>query len=126
MPTDGIVLLDGSGFSGGNRVSARTLVGALQYARGQAWFNAFYDGLPVAGVDDVDVAGTLAKRLVGTPAAGNLRAKTGTLNVSRSLAGYVTGADGRPYAFAIIGNDKLSSVLAYEDAVAILLATWRS
>ncbi len=126
IPTDGIVLLDGSGFSGGNRVSARTLVGALQYARGQAWFNAFYDGLPVAGVDDVDVAGTLAKRLVGTPAAGNLRAKTGTLNVSRSLAGYVTGADGRPYAFAIIGNDKLSSVLAYEDAVAILLATWRS
>ena len=50
---------------------------------------------------------------VGTPAAGNLRAKTGTLNVSRSLAGYVRGKSGQMIAVAIIVNSLGLPVLGF-------------
>ena len=53
--------------------------------------------LPVAGRD-----GTLAGRMTGTPAEGNVRAKTGTMSNIRTLAGYVRTRDGENLAFAIL------------------------
>ena len=58
---------------------------------GSPWMRS----LPVAGVD-----GTLSGRMKGTAAENNVRAKTGTMSNIRSLAGYVTTADGGAYAVA--------------------------
>ena len=48
--------------------------------------------------------GTLGNRLHDTSAAGTVRAKTGTLDQTSSLAGVVTTADGRQLAFSILAN----------------------
>jgi len=75
-------------------------------------FAAIYEGaLPVLGRD-----GTLAKVQPGSPAAGHVRAKTGTDEVEdplhggvmlygKGLAGYATTAAGRRLAFAIYVNN---------------------
>ncbi len=60
----------------------------------------FLDALPIAGVD-----GSLASRMKGTAAAGNVRAKTGTMSNIRSLAGYVTTRGGERLAFVIVVNN---------------------
>ncbi|HET6807000.1 MAG TPA: D-alanyl-D-alanine carboxypeptidase/D-alanyl-D-alanine-endopeptidase [Frateuria sp.] len=82
---------------------------------------AVRDMLPVAGVD-----GTLAWRMRGTAAAGNVHAKTGSMTYVNGLAGYVTSAAGEHLAFAILLNDydppDGTSASADVDAVAILLA----
>ena len=81
-------------------------------------------GLPVAGFD-----GTLAKRYrpAGTlPAAGEVRAKTGTLEGVSALAGLVRTADGRLLAFDVsLDGVPVGATRAAEnalDAVATALA----
>jgi hypothetical protein len=62
-----------------------------------------------------------------TPAAGNVRAKTGTMSNIRSLAGYVTTRDGERLAFvAMINNFEGTGAAANQalDAIAIRLANF--
>jgi len=83
---------------------------------------------PVAGK-----TGTLAMRMLGTPAVGRLRAKTGTLDEVVSLSGFVTpvpasapaSALKQPIVFSIILNG-LSSVAAQDlaDSIAVALASY--
>ena len=63
-------------------------------------FSVFLDALPVAGVD-----GTLVTRLVGTAAAGNAHAKTGSMSGVRALSGYVRAASGETLLFVLLAND---------------------
>lgn len=92
---------DGSGLSYRNLRSAREWREMLQAAQRQDWWPIMRDGLPVAGSDD----GTLANRLTGEATAGNVRAKTGTIDVARALSGVFTTAGGRAATFSIIIND---------------------
>lgn len=101
---DGFIVRDGSGLSRLNLVSAETMVRVLDGARKDTAFRAFYDALPVAGVD-----GTLGRRLAGGAARGNVRAKTGTLEQVRALSGYVTTANGRLLIFSILCNNWTTS-----------------
>ena len=55
--------------------------------------------LPVGGRD-----GTLEHRFVGTRAAGNVHAKTGSIANVRALSGYVTSLDGETFVFSMIAN----------------------
>jgi len=78
--------------------------------------------LPLAGVD-----GTLSERMKSTPAAGNVRAKTGTMSNIRSLAGYVKTRDGETLAFAaIVNNFEGSGAVANAalDSIAVTLASF--
>ena len=96
-------IVDGSGLSLYNYVSAELETRFLRYAwRNPRIYNHLYPSLPIAGVD-----GTLEKRMRGTAAEDNVRAKTGTLTGISSLAGYCTTADGRPVAFCIINQGVL-------------------
>jgi D-alanyl-D-alanine carboxypeptidase/D-alanyl-D-alanine-endopeptidase (penicillin-binding protein 4) len=91
-------IVDGSGLSRANRVSARVLVEALR--RGEAAFDAgpeLLAGLPIAGLD-----GTLERRAEG--ARGRVRAKTGSLDGVTSLAGFARSERGRDLVFALIVN----------------------
>ena len=61
-------------------MTPETLVRVLATIRGVTAFHVFYDALPIAGVD-----GTIARRMKGTPAEGNVHAKTGSVAKARSL-----------------------------------------
>ncbi|KTT73888.1 D-alanyl-D-alanine carboxypeptidase/D-alanyl-D-alanine endopeptidase [Sphingomonas endophytica] len=91
---------DGSGMSNYNRVTPRATVRFLSWTRAQPWGAAWRETLPVAAVD-----GTLARRFVGTPLAGRLFAKTGTLNAATAVSGFMVAASGRTLTFAAFAND---------------------
>jgi D-alanyl-D-alanine carboxypeptidase/D-alanyl-D-alanine-endopeptidase (penicillin-binding protein 4) len=105
VPTDGYVIHDGSGLSRHDFVSPATLVRILTMMAADSTFQAFYDALPIAGVD-----GTLETRMRATAAAGNVRAKTGSVDRARSLSGYVTTADGTRLVFSLLCNNWTTSV----------------
>ena len=97
----GLNAIDGSGLSRNNRVSARTIVELLSKIRTEPKFQAIYDGLPVSGE-----TGTLRKRYhdFGSAAKGLVKAKTGWINTSVTLAGYVEAGESE-YVFAVIASD---------------------
>lgn len=99
LPAGEVRFEEGTGLSRHNMVTPRALVHLLRYMTGHPHAAVFREALPVAGVD-----GTLRTRLRGTPAEGNLRAKTGSLDLVSTLAGYVTTAAGEPLAFALLLN----------------------
>lgn len=96
----GIELSDGSGMSNYNRMSPDATARMLLWAHRQPWGADYRATLPIAGVD-----GTLKRRFVGTPLAGKLWAKTGTINAASSLSGWMTTARGETVLFAAFVND---------------------
>ncbi|HEX5179025.1 MAG TPA: D-alanyl-D-alanine carboxypeptidase/D-alanyl-D-alanine-endopeptidase [Gemmatimonadaceae bacterium] len=120
---DGFVQRDGSGLSRYDYLTPETLVRVLASIRKDTAFSAFYDALPIAGVD-----GTIGNRMRGTPAQGNVHAKTGFVANARSLSGYVTTADGHMLIFSALCNNWTTSVREIErvqDAIAVDLASMR-
>ena len=118
--------VDGSGLSRNDRVTSSQMLHLLYRIQSASWFPTFKAALPVAGADPVRwTGGTLASRMRGTPAANRLHAKNGDLTGVSSLAGYVSGADGRRYIFALISNYTATSSRAVEDRVGVLLGGWR-
>jgi D-alanyl-D-alanine carboxypeptidase/D-alanyl-D-alanine-endopeptidase (penicillin-binding protein 4) len=91
---------DGSGMSTYNRLAPRGTVAFLRWVSAQPWGGAWRATLPVAGVD-----GTLTRRFVGTQLQGKLFAKTGSLNATSALSGYMIGKSGRTLLFSIFAND---------------------
>ncbi|MET8277325.1 D-alanyl-D-alanine carboxypeptidase/D-alanyl-D-alanine-endopeptidase [Micromonospora sp. NPDC005174] len=126
MDTGTLRQRDGSGLSRRNLVPAAEFVDLLAAVRTQPWFAAWYAALPIAGQPERFVGGTLRSRMAGTPAAGNVHAKTGSLTGVSGLSGYVTSADGHLLAFSILLNNYLTaSVKALEDQIAVTLAGHR-
>jgi D-alanyl-D-alanine carboxypeptidase/D-alanyl-D-alanine-endopeptidase (penicillin-binding protein 4) len=120
---DGFHMRDGSGLSRHNVVSPETIVRVLDAMRRAPHYEVFRDALPVAGVD-----GTIGSRMRNSAAMANLRAKTGTLDMVRSLSGYVTAADGRLLMFSILCNNWLVEVREVDgvaDAIGVRLAQLR-
>lgn len=118
--TAGFAVRDGSGLSRHDYVTPETVVKVLDAMRRHESFRLFYDALPVAGVD-----GTIAARMRGTPAQGNVHAKTGTVDKARSLSGYVTTSDGRLLLVSILCNNFTvpnREVERVQDAIMVRLA----
>ena len=105
VPVDGLVLADGSGLSDGSRLSPRSLTAVLAAAASadHPGLRALVTGLPVAALN-----GTLVDRFDGSnrarAAQGLVRAKTGSLTGTSSLAGTVVDADGRLLVFAVLAD----------------------
>jgi len=91
---------DGSGMSTYNRVAPRGMITFLRWIAAQPWGAAYRTTLPIAGVD-----GTLSKRFKGTSLEGKLFAKTGSLNATAALSGYMTAKSGRTLTFSMFAND---------------------
>ncbi len=125
IPTAGYGLQDGSGLSRAGRLSPALLTALLATdARvDKPELHGVFTGLPVAGY-----SGTLAGRFRtvkgGSSAAGEVRAKTGTLTGVSSIAGLIIDADGRTLAFAVIADANKSTPQAVEalDRIAATLA----
>ena len=96
--TTGTEIVDGSGISRSDKVTALALNGVLEKMYFDLiHYDDFYNSLSIAGVD-----GTLRGRLIGTNAENNFRGKTGTLNGVSSLAGYLTTPDGDDLIITIL------------------------
>ena len=118
-----VALDDGSGLSRNDLISANTTVQLLTFMSRHKYFAQFRDALPIAGVD-----GTLNTRMRGTPAEGNVRAKTGSLSSVASLSGYVTTASGERLVFSMMLNNYPDAGAVRRDsidAIAILLASFQ-
>ena len=77
-------ILDGSGLSPQNRVTAHSLVKVLQFARQRSWYQSFYHSLPVYN---------------------GMKIKSGSIGGARSFAGYHTSSKGDQFIVAIIVNN---------------------
>lgn len=106
---------DGSGMSTYNRVAPRGMVVFLRWIAAQPWGPMFRATLPVAGVD-----GTLARRFRGTPLERRLFAKTGTLNATNALSGYMTAQSGQTLIFSAYANDVPGGASAAKQIDAVL------
>ena len=109
------VIADGSGLSERDRASCELLAAVM--ARAPA---ALRDGLPVAGR-----TGTLKNRFVGTPAAGRLRAKTGSIDGVAALAGTAESRSGQrlEFSYVINGLNHGDSGRALQEAFGTALVT---
>lgn len=124
LPTAQLVNLDGSGLDRGDRATCTLLAQALEKA-GTA--SALAAGLPVAGR-----TGTLTHRMVGTPAAGRVHAKTGTLSDVSALSGFITPSPGAPtpelgqpvYFSVIINGMESAQGAPLADRIAVALARY--
>jgi D-alanyl-D-alanine carboxypeptidase/D-alanyl-D-alanine-endopeptidase (penicillin-binding protein 4) len=107
-----IRIKDGSGLSHDNRVTSHLVAQLLYKIHKDPEFSAIIDGLPISGV-----TGTLEKRYIESApeAIGLVRAKTGTLNGTVSLAGYIESED-REYIFVVIADNISRSFSASERA----------
>jgi D-alanyl-D-alanine carboxypeptidase/D-alanyl-D-alanine-endopeptidase (penicillin-binding protein 4) len=95
-------LHDGSGLSPENRVSAADVVAFLRAMNSHPHGAIWKSTLAVSG----DPEGTLRHRLREQLVAGKIVAKTGSISGVSTLAGYVTAASGKSYAFAILLNGR--------------------
>ncbi len=95
-----LVIRDASGLSRDNKVTANILSTLLVKIHSDLTLASLIDGLPVSGK-----SGTLLERYIkSAPAAvGLVKAKTGTLSGTVSLAGFVQSKD-REYAFVVIAD----------------------
>jgi len=122
IPTEGMSIVDGSGLSRFNLIAPRHLCSLLI-----AMYNSKHRAVFMKSLAAPNERGTLQYRLKNTPAAKNLRAKTGTMTAVSSLCGYVQSKDQEPIAFALMVNNytvPTSEIRAIQDAVAIKLANF--
>lgn len=112
-------LVDGSGLSRENRVSAATMVRLVAAADADPEWGAALLGSLARGGE-----GTLIRRFTSGPATRRVRAKTGYLDGVSSLAGRVVSRRGQRYAFAMIMNTAdIGGARATQDRVVTLLAS---
>ncbi len=98
---EGIHLVDGSGLSRTNIVTANFMAQLLRkISLNKSIYKDFYHSLSIAGK-----TGYVQSILKNTRAEGNLRAKTGTMESVRSFAGYATMKNGKKVSFCIIVNN---------------------
>ena len=100
VDSTGLKVEDGSGLSKGDRVSAKTLAELLMKIRNNPRYESIYEGMPVSGL-----TGTLRKRFVETApqAIGHVHAKTGWVNHSVTMAGYVDDGE-TEFVFVILAD----------------------
>lgn len=104
IPTDGLVMDNGSGLSRSERITTQQMAAVLATAYQGPYAPELLASLPVAGVD-----GTLSRRFKGTVVEGRARLKTGTLRNVVALAGYVRDQQERVWVVvALLNHDDAS------------------
>ncbi|WP_449354028.1 D-alanyl-D-alanine carboxypeptidase/D-alanyl-D-alanine endopeptidase [Virgibacillus natechei] len=101
--TDTISIRDGSGISHFNLIPPNEITTLLWRVQDEAWFPAYLNALPVAGVEDRMIGGTLQDRMHGQ----SVQAKTGTIHGVSTLSGYIDTLAGNRLLFSIMINNLL-------------------
>jgi D-alanyl-D-alanine carboxypeptidase/D-alanyl-D-alanine-endopeptidase (penicillin-binding protein 4) len=120
VDTAGVVQIDGSGLADGNRVTASTFVSLLSHVAASDVWPELWATLPEAGNRRE------LPRMYRTAAAGNLRAKTGTIEGVSALSGVVQSRDGERLAFSILvnGTPSTSRAKRVENDIGVRLASF--
>lgn len=116
-----VAVRDGSGVSRHDYITPTAVMRILDAMRRAPTFDTWYRALPIGGVD-----GTIANRMRGTPAQGNVHAKTGTVDKARSLSGYVTTLDGHQLMFVFLCNNFTTpnrEVEQVQDSILVAIAS---
>lgn len=95
----GFFIKDGSGLSPSGSITTHNLTDILSLATKEASYPDFYKSIAVLGLN-----GTVRNLGKGTKAAGNIHAKSGSIEGTRAYAGYVTTKSGMVLSFAMIAN----------------------
>ncbi len=109
---------DGSGMSTYNRLAPRSVIKLLRWISAQPWGARWRETLPIAGVD-----GTLTRRFRGSSLERRLFAKTGSLNATNALSGYMIARSGRTLTFSAYANDVpegVAATKAMDEALALI------
>lgn len=124
IQTDSFVLRDGSGISSANLIPANEISNLLYLVQDETWFPAYLNSLPVAGIKDRMVGGTLRYRMNTGLLKDNVKAKTGSLTTVSSLSGYLTSKSGKALIFSIVLNHLLEDTngKAIEDRMVEVIA----
>ncbi|HET7842460.1 MAG TPA: D-alanyl-D-alanine carboxypeptidase/D-alanyl-D-alanine-endopeptidase [Terriglobia bacterium] len=101
IESDEIHFADGSGLSREALLTPSAILKLLVYMAKSPHADAFFSSLPIAGVD-----GTLGDRFVGTRQAGQIHAKTGTIEHVNTLSGYMILPSGKRLAFSILADNQ--------------------
>ncbi len=110
-------LADGSGLATRNLVSPLAFARILRYIRAHPRARTFLAGLPQAGR-----VGSLRSRFAGTPLAGRVRAKDGSIGGVNALSGFIERPDGRVLTFSVQANHHAlpgRAVIAQIDSVVV-------
>lgn len=98
FPLEGVDIVDGSGLSRANRLTAEFLGSVLRSKAGDPEYLSFF---PLVGEE-----GTVRNFMAGTPLQGRLALKTGSMNGIQSYAGYILDKEYMPtYVVVIMTND---------------------
>lgn len=118
LPADELTAADGSGLDRSDRITCG-LLQQLLVSSGEG--GALDKALPVAGQ-----SGTLRRRFVNSPAAGKVRAKTGSLEGVVGLSGWASTQDGTAMAFSMLANGlpTMSAGTVLQDRVAAAVASY--
>jgi len=117
-------LVDGSGLSHYNLVSAELMVAVLKhmYYEEPELYQVLVESFPIAGVD-----GTLGRRMGESVAENKVRAKTGTISGVSALSGYITSKSGNLLAFSILMQNfvnNTSTARSFQDEICKILAEY--
>ncbi|GAB2801302.1 D-alanyl-D-alanine carboxypeptidase/D-alanyl-D-alanine-endopeptidase [Rhabdobacter roseus] len=114
----GFFIKDGSGLSPSGSLTAQNLVEILNAATKNNAFPDFYESIAVLGE-----TGTVRNLGKGTRAAGNVRAKSGSIGGTRAYAGYVTTRSGERLSFSMTAHkyDPKSSRLVGQELVRLMV-----
>ncbi|MBU0518241.1 D-alanyl-D-alanine carboxypeptidase/D-alanyl-D-alanine-endopeptidase [bacterium] len=107
----GFALVDGSGMSRRNLLSASEIIKVLVHQNRSLYRDEFVASLAVPGT------GTLRHRFFGMPEGITLHAKSGSMARVRSLSGYLATENGPRIAFALLCNNYLCDSLEVEAAM---------
>jgi len=117
-------LVDGSGLSHYNLVSAELILAVLKYMYYEEpeLYQVLIESFPIAGVD-----GTLGRRMDESIAENKVRAKTGTISGVSALSGYITSKSGNLLAFSILMQNfvnNTSTARTFQDEICKILAEY--
>ena len=105
VDTNLVIMNDGSGLAMGNYTTTGNISQLMYSMKSHKEFNAFYNSLPIAGID-----GSIAFRFKGTNLYNNVRAKTGYVSGVRTLSGYLTASSGKQITFSLATNHFVGKV----------------
>ena len=115
--TSGVNIVDGSGLSRANRVTARFMADVLSEMSDNPYYASFF---PLAGQE-----GTLRKFLAGTPLEGYIAMKTGSMNGIQCYAGYKLNENYEPtHIVVVMMNDMKNRASARSQLEKLLLSTF--